>query len=135
MWFNAKKINVLEWPAQSPDLNLIENLWEEVDRNTNRSTATNLDQLWIEIKAAWDAIRSDVKQLLTQKDTPLNINLPLIKFSKLFIQRTSMILVAKGRNDNFVQGVLFKLPPYSVLLNHLFDCTFFLTKLLSFLTQ
>ena len=36
-----------------------------------------------------------------------------------------MILVAKGRNDNFVQGVLFKLPPYSVLLNHLYDCTFF----------
>ena len=46
-----------------------------------------------------------------------------------------MILVAKGRNDNFVEGVLFKLPPYSVLLNHLYDCTFFLTKLLSFLTQ
>ena len=46
-----------------------------------------------------------------------------------------MILVAKGRNDSFVQGVLFKLPPYSVLLNHLYDCTFFLTKLLSFLTQ
>ena len=56
MWFYAKKINVLEWPAQSPDLNLIENLWEDVDRNINRSTATNLDQLWIEIKAAWDAI-------------------------------------------------------------------------------
>ena len=37
-----------------------------------------------------------------------------------------MILVAKGRNDNFVQGVLFKLPPHSVLLNHLYDCTFFL---------
>ena len=36
-----------------------------------------------------------------------------------------MILVAKGRNDNFVQGVLLKLPPYSVLLNHLYDCFFF----------
>ena len=36
-----------------------------------------------------------------------------------------MILVAKGRNDNFVQGVLFILPPYYVLLNHLYDCTLF----------
>ena len=52
MWFNAKKINVLEWPAQPPDLKPIENLWEEVDRNINQSTAINLDQLWIEIKAA-----------------------------------------------------------------------------------
>ena len=64
MWFNAKKINLLEWPAQSPDLNPIENLWEEVDRNINRSTATNLDRLWIKIKAAWDAITPERCQKL-----------------------------------------------------------------------
>ena len=46
-----------------------------------------------------------------------------------------MILVAKGRKDNFVQGVLFNMPPYSVLLNHSYDYNFFLTKLFSFRTQ
>ena len=33
---------------------------EEVDRNINRSTATNLDRLWIEIKAAWDTITPEI---------------------------------------------------------------------------
>ena len=64
IWFNAKKINVLEWPAQSPELNPIENLREEVDRNINRSAATNLDRLWIEIKAAWDAVTPERCQKL-----------------------------------------------------------------------
>lgn len=63
-WFNDNQIEVLEWPAQSPDLNPIENLWEEVDRNINRSNVTNLEQLWLEVQTAWNAIPPERCQTL-----------------------------------------------------------------------
>ena len=29
-WFQTNKINVMEWPAHSPDLDLIKNLWSDI---------------------------------------------------------------------------------------------------------
>ena len=35
-WFQGKKIKLLEWPGQSPDLHPTENLWKELQIRVHR---------------------------------------------------------------------------------------------------
>lgn len=58
-WFNSKKINLMEWPAQSPDLNPIENLWKEVKVTIGRKKMKNKEELWQEVRSAWESISVD----------------------------------------------------------------------------
>lgn len=54
-WFEDNDINVLEWPPQSPDLNPIEHLWNEIDRRLRQSFTGihTQDQLWDAIQTIW----------------------------------------------------------------------------------
>ena len=64
-WLLNNNINVLKWPAQSPDLNPIENLWEIVNGRIKRDSATNKRTLFSQIKDAWEDIPNDqIKRLI-----------------------------------------------------------------------
>ncbi len=52
-WFNDHGVTVLDWPANSPDLNAIENLWGIVKRKMRDTKPNNADDLKAAIKATW----------------------------------------------------------------------------------
>ncbi len=55
-WFNDHGVTVLDWPANSPDLNPIENLWVIVKRKMRDTRPNNADDLKAAIKATWASI-------------------------------------------------------------------------------
>ncbi len=55
-WFNDHGVTVLDWPANSPDLNLIENLWGIVKRKMRDTRPNNADELKATVKETWASI-------------------------------------------------------------------------------
>ena len=53
------KITALDWPAQSPDLNPIENLWGELKSRVHARKPSNLQQLEQFAKEEWAKIPED----------------------------------------------------------------------------
>lgn len=55
-WFHQRRVNLLEWPSQSPDLNPIEHLWEELGRKCHGLKASNMDQKFAQLEQKWTEI-------------------------------------------------------------------------------
>ncbi len=65
-WLRRQDFSVLEWPPQSPDLNPIEHLWNEVDRHLRLfgTLSTYKDDLWEKIQVVWQNIEVEYVQKL-----------------------------------------------------------------------
>jgi transposase len=67
-WFEDNGVEVLKWPAQSPDLNPIEHLWvhlkERLDQYEN--PPSSIHELWERVQKEWEAIPASVCQNLIE---------------------------------------------------------------------
>ncbi len=55
-WLNDHGVGVLDWPANSPDLNPIDNLWGIVKRKIRNKRPKNADELKATVKETWASI-------------------------------------------------------------------------------
>jgi transposase len=57
-WFSTKRIDVLPWPACSPDMNIIEHVWDHLDRlvRAREVLPRNPDELWAALEEEWYGI-------------------------------------------------------------------------------
>ncbi len=55
-WFDDHGVTVLDWPANSPDLNPIEYLWGIVKRKMRDTRPNNADELKATVKETWASI-------------------------------------------------------------------------------
>ncbi|KAK3509759.1 hypothetical protein QTP70_008396 [Hemibagrus guttatus] len=71
-WLNDHGVGVLDWPANSPDLNPIENLCGIVKRKMRNKRPKNADELKATVKETWASIPpQQCHKLITSMPRPI----------------------------------------------------------------
>ncbi|CAF2090964.1 unnamed protein product [Rotaria magnacalcarata] len=65
-WFKKNKINLLDWPAVSPDFNAIENLWDIIDNKLNDYRLNNVNDLQQATLEIWTKISNETGENLVR---------------------------------------------------------------------
>ncbi|KAL1944863.1 hypothetical protein VTO73DRAFT_2483 [Trametes versicolor] len=65
-WFDNQNILLLPWPSSSPDMNIIEHVWSELDRRVRARNPLprNCDELWTALQEEWYGLDSAFIQRL-----------------------------------------------------------------------
>lgn len=59
-WFTRRHVTLMEWPSQSPDLNPIEHMWEELKRRLRRKMVHNKAEKFKLLEQEWRRIPMEV---------------------------------------------------------------------------
>ena len=65
-YLTEENIDVMDWPAQSPYLNPIENLWHIIGEQVRKRIPTTVDHLWSIIEDEWNKITPELCQKLSK---------------------------------------------------------------------
>jgi hypothetical protein len=84
-YFATQKLRVLEWPSQSPDLNPIENLWNELKRRVHKRRPSNIEELKTFAVEEWGKIPTETCQHLVET----------------YKKRLSAVIAAKGGHTKY----------------------------------
>ena len=86
-WFKTNRVKVLEWPPASPDMSIIEPVWDHLDQNVRARPRQprNKDELWAALEEEWYDIKPEyIKNLYD--------SMP---------RRTQALLAAKGGHTKY----------------------------------
>jgi hypothetical protein len=86
-WFEDHNITVLDWPAQSPDLNPIEHIWHQLKIKLSRyeTNAKGVHELWERCDREWNTFTTETCR----------------KYIDTMPARVQAVLKAKGCSTNF----------------------------------
>lgn len=76
---------LLDWPAQSPDLSPIENLWDSLKESVQKRRFSNTNELWEAVKEEWFKIPNEKIKILYE-------SIP---------RRTKAVILSKGGNTKY----------------------------------
>jgi transposase len=86
-WLKAQHVKVLDWPANSPDMNPIEHVWKYLEKRvrTYSLSSSSLEELWVILEREWYKIPKDYIESLYIS----------------MCERVEAIIRAKGGNTRF----------------------------------
>ena len=100
-WLWNKSLNVLEWSSQSPDLNLLEDLWGDLKKAVQRCSPSNLTELERICREEWG-------------------KLPKYRCILSYPRRLEAVNTAKGASTRYwVKGL-------NTYVNVMFQCFYFI---------